>query len=257
LRRLWPVLIIAFGVNLIVGGRTPWLATILIGALLAAAVTWAALLVEPGGELVSTSMAEGLEGVSVVDVEIGFGAGDLKITSLPEGSPNLVEAAFDTPGRGAVTSLRRSDDSADLRFSMESGRWFRSASGAEWEIMLSRSPALSIRLNGGAASMVLDLSDLQVTDLEIATGALGVDVTVPADAGEIFVQIDGGASNIEVLVPDGVAARITSASGLSSINVDRSRFPKLAGVYASPGFEDAANRVNIDIRVGVSSVTVR
>ena len=34
-------------------------------------------------------------------------------------------------------------------------------------------------------------------------GASDVDVTVPADAGEVFVQIDGG------------AARITSASGLS------------------------------------------
>ena len=190
-------------------------------------------------------MAECLDGLSVVDIEIEFGADDLKITSLPEGSPNRVEAAFDTPGRGAVTSLRRSDDIADVRFSMESGRWFRSASSAEWEIMLSRSPALSIRLNGGAASMVLDLSDLQVTDLEIAAGAPDVDVTVPADAGEVFVQIDGG------------AARITSASGLSSINVDRARFPKSAGVYTSPGFADAANRVNIDIRVEVSSVTVR
>ena len=239
------------------GRRTPWLATILVGVLLVGAVAGAAFLIERGGELVSTSMEEDLGDLRFVDVEIGFGAGDLKIMSLSERSPNLVEATFETPGRGAVTSLRRSGDSAELRFRMERGSWFRSASSAEWEIWLSRIPALSIRLNGGAASMVLDLSDLQVTDLEIATGASDVDVMVPANAGEVDVQIDGGAANIEVIVPDGVAARITSTSGLSSINIDRSRFPKSAGVYVSPGFADAANRVNIDFRVGVSSVSVR
>ena len=142
--RLWPVLIIGVGVNLILGRRIPWLATVLVGALFVGAVAGAALLVERGGELVSTGMEEVLGDLRFVDVEIGFGAGGLKIMSLPESSPNLVEATFETPGRGAVTSLRRSNDSAELRFRMERGRWFRSTSSAEWEIRLSRTPALSI-----------------------------------------------------------------------------------------------------------------
>jgi hypothetical protein len=71
------------------------------------------------------------------------------------------------------------------------------------------------------------------------------------------VRINGGAASIEITVPDGIAAKIDIDSGLSSIDVDESRFPKVGHDHVSPDYDTATSRVNIVIAAGVSSISVR
>ena len=60
------------------------------------------------------------------------------------------------------------------------------------------------------------------------------------------------------LVPPGVAAQIDFDGGVSSMDIDESRFPKQDnGQYVSPDFSNAANRVTIKIEAGVSDITIR
>jgi hypothetical protein len=60
-----------------------------------------------------------------------------------------------------------------------------------------------------------------------------------------------------VNIPPGVAARLRTRGGLSSIQVDEMRFRRMGDVYQSDDYETAANRADIDIEMGVGSVTVR
>ena len=69
--------------------------------------------------------------------------------------------------------------------------------------------------------------------------------------------MDAGAADVSVAVPEGVAARIATRAGASSLDIDTSRFPKSGDEYVSPDFQDAANRLDIEFRVGAASVTVR
>ncbi len=202
-------------------------------------------------------MTEPLDGLNSVDVNITFGAGELSVRSLPAGSSNLVEGRFETPGREAVATLRRSGDTGDLVITMENRRLARSLSSADWDIALSQSPRLSIDLEGGAAGVEMDLRDLQVNELDLAIGAASVDLILPAKAGDVNVRIDAGAASIEVIIPEGVAAKISKDAGLSSFDIDRSRFPLSGNVYVSSDFETAENRVTIDFDIGAASVTVR
>ena len=208
-------------------------------------------------EPVITTLTESLDGLTSVDVSLTFGAGDLTVRSLRAGSSSLVEGRFETPGRAAKATLTRSGDTGVLGITMESRAWSRWFSNADWDISLSQSPRLSIDLDGGAASMDLDLRDLQVTNLDIDVGAASVDITLPASAGEVSVNIDAGAASVKVIVPQGVAAKISKDAGLSSFDIDTSRFPKSNGVYVSRDFDTAENRVTIDFNVGAASVSVR
>ena len=258
--RFWPAIIIAIGVNLLLGRRSPWATVLIIAAILAGSVAGAYALADGVGEPVVTSLIEPLGDLRSVNVDIAFGAGRLSVGSLPAGSPNAVEASFETPGRGATAVLKRSGDSGDLRITMEGRSWFPwldDSSRADWEISLSQGPELSIGLAGGAAEITLDLHDLQVSDLDVDTGAADVNITMPADAGRVEARIDAGASDLNVIIPEGVAARITKSSGLSSFDIDTARFPESDGVYVSPDFQTAENRLTIVFRVGASSVTVR
>jgi hypothetical protein len=255
--RLWPVIIVAIGLNWLLGRRAPWLAGLLVGVLLLGALGVAFALAARGQGTVVTTLTEPLADLRTLDARVSFGPGDLAVKALPVGSPNVAEGRFETSGQAARATLRRSGDSGELRLEPTSRMWFGSAPNAKWDLALARAPRLTLKLNVGAANVSLDLRELQVSDLELDAGAAHINVTLPAGASRTTVKIKAGAADISLAVPEGVAARITHGSGLSSVDVDTSRFPRTNGSYASPGFEGAANRVSIDLRLGAASVKVR
>ena len=254
--RFWSVLLIAIGVNLIVGSRAPIVAAVLFFALFVGSVGAAYAMTESGGggHLVST-FSESLSDVERADLEISFGAGTLELTSLPAGSPSLVEASFF--GRRAETTVSRSGDKADIGFAMDRWGLFHGATDVLWEVAMSESTRLTLDVEGGAAKMVLDLRRLQVSNLDINVGAAEVRVVLPEAAGIVDVDLGGGAASINVVVPEGVAARIVKSSGFTIVDIDTARFPKFGDVYESPGYAAAENRVDLTISIGAAQVTVR
>lgn len=258
--RFWPVIVIAAGLNLLLGSRAPLLAALLVAALFVGSVA-AAYYVTPvtpvQPQSSTTSVSEPLGDLKSATVRITFGGGELRLTSLPAGSSSLVEGRLQTPGEAATATVKRFGDRADLGITMQGRRWASGFSPADWEVALSRSPRLTLKVDGGAAKMVLDLRDLQVTDLEIDTGASDVAITVPSHAGEVKLELRAGAANVDVLVPEGVAAQVRKDEGLSSFRVDSSRFPKTGDTYASPNFDTAVNRVTMQFKVGAANVRVR
>lgn len=255
--RFWPVTIIAIGINLIFGRRLPWLAGLLIAVVVVLALGVALFLVPVSSTAAVSSMQEDLQGLESAELDIGFGAGELTIDSLPEGSPRLVEAIFQ--GRDAETPVVRTSDSATLDITMRSGNFFFFGvrPDVDWQVSLSRLPRLSIDLDGGASDIELDLSNLQVSDLNIDAGAASVEARMPASAGHVNATIDAGAADITVIIPEGVAARIDSDVIAGSLSIGEGRFPRAGDVYISPDFDTAANRIDLEIDAGASSVTIR
>ena len=255
--RFWPVVIVAFGLNILLSRRAPLLAALLVLALFTSSVAGAFYLASTEEAPVVTSLTEPLGELESAIVRITFGGGELKLTSLPPSSPNLVEGRLLTPGEAATATLRRTGSRGDLRLEMGGRRWLSGFAQADWELALARSPQFALEINGAAAKMSLDLRDLHVTELDIDTGASDVEIIVPARAGETRLNIDARAANIEVLVTEGVAAQISTSNGLAAFSVDRGRFPESEGGYASPGFGTAENRVTMAFNVGAANVTVR
>lgn len=261
--RLWPVLIIAIGINIILGERMPWVAGILIAAVLAVGVALAAF----SGAFVGNGFRSDIEVISSfeellgetesVDVNINFGAGELILDSLPPGSPKLVEANFQ--GREAEVSVNRRDRSADLDISTGnfSFDFFRNNDRAIWNVALSPIPNMSLDLDAGASEMTLDLSRLKVYDLSIDAGAADIEIVMPSDAGRVNADIDIGAADLLITIPEGVGARIDADTAVGSLSIDQGRFRKQGDFYLSPDFEQLANRIYLTIDSGASSVEIR
>jgi len=255
--RLWPVFIVLMGLNMLLGRRLGWLAGLLTAAVLLASLGLALALMEREQPLTVTTLVEPLGGLRSAEARISFGPGDLTVRSLPPASPNLVEGLFEAPGRGAEATLQRRGDAGELVLRRDRSRWLIRSSPSHWDLALAREVKWTIELDAGASSIRLDLGDLLVTSLDVDAGAANLSLTLPANAGPVTVTVDAGAADIRITVPPGVAARIRRSSGLSSFDVDTSRFPKAGDVYASPGFDAAPNRVSLDLRVGAASVSVR
>jgi hypothetical protein len=188
-------------------------------------------------------------------IKLDHGAGRLNIQAGAS-STEVLNGAF---GAEVETSTRFEADQLQvkLRNAPHFWAWYPGES-LDWDIHLNDAIPLSLKIDSGASSSKLDLTDLKVVDLDIDTGASSTEVSLPANAGNTRVDIDSGASSLNLRIPPGVAARIRVKSGIASVNVDSNRFPRLdGGLYQSADYATAANRADITIDTGVGSVEVR
>ncbi len=126
----------------------------------------------------------------------------------------------------------------------------------DWNLTLARDIPLKLRLETGASESRVNLTDLCVEDLNLHTGASSTELTMPVHAGFTSAKLEAGAASVNVHIPGGVAARIRTSGGLSSISVDTSRFPRQDGVYTSPDYSTAQNKVDLTIEIGAGSARV-
>ena len=131
-----------------------------------------------------------------------------------------------------------------------------SGKGFQWEFGFAKQIPLNLIFDTGAGEANLDLTDLQVKDLRLNTGASSTNLKLPAGAGLTNLKIEAGAASIVIYVPEGVAARVETSAGLASISVDQNRFPKMNGYYQSADYEETKNKVNMRIETGVASIEI-
>jgi hypothetical protein len=128
--------------------------------------------------------------------------------------------------------------------------------GIEWNFALNENVPISIDLDSGASEIDLDLRNVKLKYLDLDTGASSTKLFLPEKAGFSKVDLASGAASHEITIPEGVAADIRVESGLSDISINESRFPLNGKHYTSPDYASAANRVELNIETGVSSVKV-
>ena len=255
--RFWPVVLIAIGVSLIFGRRLRWLSTLILAALIAGAFTGAALTAEGNSELVVDRISEPLGGVSRLDMWVDAGLGSLTIEPV-YGSRSL-EGSFSSMCGGASTLVGRYRDVASLDVKRADGSRVCML-GADWRVYVPDVPEVVLDVEANVASVELNLTDINVTELYVDTNVGSVVIDMPSDAGHVQALIDTAGASIDVRIPDGVEARIVNDSTLTSFDISgrfRSLEPLSAGViiqgrdpgtiYESPGYRNAENRVYIEI----------
>jgi len=135
--------------------------------------------------------------------------------------------------------------------------WTRGWAGVlDWDFTLAKGVPLTLNLETGASESRLSLTDLQVRELRIKTGASSTTVDLPSSAGTTRVLVESGAAAVRLRVPPGVSASIQVRSALAGIHVDRSRFPRAGSGYRSTDYDSAANKVEIFVETGVGSVDI-
>ena len=202
-----------------------------------------------------------LEGAQTGSVTVHHGAGRLTIGA---GAPadQLLSGSFG----GGLDASRRVDAgrlSVDMKVRDRVvshyifGPWHRGWAGAlDWDFNLNPSLPLSLRLETGASESRLSLTDLQVRELHLKTGASSTTIDLPVNAGFTRVIVESGAASVRLRVPTTVAATIRVRSALAGIHVDASRFHRTGGSYASTDYDSAKNKVEIDVETGVGSVEI-
>jgi LiaI-LiaF-like transmembrane region/N-terminal domain of toast_rack, DUF2154 len=261
LGRLWPLILIAIGLDLVLGRRSPALSLVVVLALVAIAVTTIYYGGLPGGKMQSSSLNVPLNGATAATVRIHSGVGSLNVDSAGETSAlatgtleyydNSTAPSQDVSRDGQTVTLDLSQEGRGFNFSM-----FGENHAPHWNISLNRNVPLDLQVSQGTGSLTLDLEKLQVKSLNVEGGVGNTSVTMPA-GGQVSASIKGGTGNIEVIVPKGAKARFSVDNGLGHVTAD-STFTHTGNTYTTSSYTSTApDRLDITINHGVGNVDIR
>ncbi len=124
------------------------------------------------------------------------------------------------------------------------------------EILLNPDPVWDINMDAGAADVHFDLSPLKIDRIDIDGGASSVWIKLGDKMDMTDLQIDTGASSITIEVPRESGCRIETNTVLSSRSLEG--FDKIEhGLYQTPGFEEKETQIHISVDAAVSSLSVK
>lgn len=126
------------------------------------------------------------------------------------------------------------------------------------EVELNARIPWGIEVRGGASRLVADLHGLRLGALSVNGGASRLEVVLPAPSGTVVVAVLGGASNVAISRPEGVAARLHVSGGATNLEFDNRRIGAAGGELDlwSWNYEGATDRYDIGVTGGANNLSI-
>ena len=126
------------------------------------------------------------------------------------------------------------------------------------EVELNASVPWSVEVRGGATRLLADLRTLRLGSLRLEGGTGRLDLALPEPSGTVTVEVLGGASNVAIRRPLGVAARLRVEGGATHLRLDDRRIGAAGGELdlKSRGYDAATHRYDITVTGGANNLGV-
>ena len=126
------------------------------------------------------------------------------------------------------------------------------------EVVVNARVPWRIEFGGGVSRLATDLNGLEVDSFRVEGGASRVELRLPKPSGIVPVRVLGGASNVAIYRPEGVAARLRVSGGVTNLSFDGQQFGVAGGEMSlqSTHYESASDRYDITITGGANNLSV-
>lgn len=284
--RFWPVILIAIGLELLLGRRS-WALSLVIGAgtivlLLALMVVGPSLGLAGSVDVQTQQFAEPLDDATSARLELNLSVGTVTINALSDSNELITadlryigDVNFEVSSANGEKTVMLSSES-ETRWGMDYvGLSLADAFGEpdlRWNIGLSPEIPLDLRLNGGVGTSTIDLSSLQLSSLSYHNGVGESTVSLPG--GSFNVDVDGGVGGMTLrfasdaaidanlkggvgettlVFPEDAPVRLEVEGGLGGVNVPshftqvRSGDDNNSGVWESDSYASASDAARITV----------
>ena len=226
---------------------------LLLPALLA--LTGCVIETNRGGLVQYSSESVDLDDSEVVRLDLRMGAGELRVT---DGAPKLMRAdfAYSVPSWKPEVRYSRSGKQGTLIVE-QPGRNHGTLGTTKysWDLQLNKKVPVELALNFGAGEARLDLGSLDLRGLEVHMGVGKLDVDLRGAPRHAYnVSINGGIGEATVHLSADAAIYAEAHGGIGGIKVRG--LSQRDGHWVSPSFDEAANKIRIDIQGGIGQVNV-
>ncbi len=270
--KFWPTVLVLIGISILVKNHTGKVIVAGLAALVLALTLYASVSATTnlfnddfeinfgeGTPMYDTTYfsKEYTDSIQTAALNFSSGAGSFKILTP-------TDKLFDFKTEGSkdnyILNLQRNDfdSQAEINFQMKNKKISFGDKGYKnlVEMSLNTKPEWELNFSVGAASVDLDLTPYKISKLDVDMGAARLNVKLGTLADITRIDIDAGASDIDILIPDSVSCEIKSDAALSSRNYDG--FIKVSkDLYRTEDFDKYSKKIYIEIDCGVSSIDVK
>jgi len=258
--RLWPVLLIAVGLDLVLGKRSIWASIaglVLVLAILAGALVVLGVRVELSQATASEGVSQALGDVSEARVLIAPAAGDLRLSAMDNPEQLLMGRIASSRIRHVAQDYSERGGRANLVL-RETGTGFYPLSAKEtwmWDVSVTTAVPLVLDLNLGAGNIQADLAALQLEGLNVDLGVGRIELVVP-QRGSFAAQVEAAIGQIVVYIPQGTAVKINTDTVFVALDMPDS-YQQQNGAYTSPEFDDRAEHIELNLGLVFGSIVVK
>jgi hypothetical protein len=261
---IWPALLVAIGIDILISRHRRWWTT-LLGFILVAAIMvgalWLAGIGLPGGQITAGEQIEfGLQGATRAEVRLLPAAGSLELDKLMNSDALLAGTIpASTASRMITQEFTKTGDTAILKLQSTGTQLFYQLTGenqSDWNLGITPTVPVKLEVSLGAGDAALDLTGLQISDLNYDMGVGAVTITLPAN-GNFMATVDGAIGSITILVPAGTAVQINMDTALTARSLPEGYVKIGDSGFASPEYSTAKNRVVLDLNLAFGQVTIK
>lgn len=257
--RLWPILLVAGGLDLLIGRRSALgsIVVLILVLSLAGTALWMMSSATPLQAADGTPVSVPLQGAERAQVAVDFPVGTLRIGALSE-SDSLVEGTVELYGGQEFESFHEVNGrTADVRLGIRkgwSGTVFNWENTKVWDLDLTTDLPIRLTVSAGVGESTIDLARLNLSGLDLDVGVGRMVVILPRQ-GSFEGRINSGIGELVIRVPEGTAVRLQTNNGLgwSDPALD---FEQRDNVISSPGYERSENQINLTVENGIGRIAV-
>lgn len=269
---LWPVALIAIGIELLLKKTRLSFITILSPLLFFAAILGPAFFWESDlRDIYRTSLtyhwSEELDStLTEANAAVRLYAGNLKVSS---GTNHLISAELDYSKKKPLTiyEISHPDSTATVKITDRERRWFkwdwskgrfwRSPDSKTWEIELTDLIPIDLTVSIKASDADLDLSELMIRDFDLEAKNSDVDLKIGQMVKEINVRIESRASVLSISIPEDMGLRIENHTNLSSTSFSWLNLEEIDDIYQNPDFDSAPQRLSLYLEGSLTKLKLK
>jgi hypothetical protein len=154
-------------------------------------------------------------------------------------------------------NIKRTGDKAKINIKRAGEELFRNDHHKDHKVnlTLNQQPVWSLNLDVGAAKVDFDLTRFKVKKIDLDGGAASIKLKLGNHVSKSYVNIDAGASQIILKIPQDAGCDLHLNSVLSGKTI--TGFEKIdSGHYRTDNFDTAQNKIFITMDAAVSSYTI-
>lgn len=252
--RLWPVLIIAIGLDIVVGRRSAW-GSLLALFLMLAVLAGALLLIGVGSPATDNVITwSPTQNVTHIYATLNPAVGTLRVNNL-QGGNSLAEGTLHLHKNENVNTQMLASGTFSVK--SEGNVFFTPIGRADrwiWDINFTPSLPIDMSVDMGVGEIELNLSRLRLDQLNVNIGVGKVTVAVPATA--FTGKVNCAIGETVVILPQGSEAQIKVKAGISAVNMP-SGFTHSGDYYTSAGYNTSgATRINLEVDHAIGHLVI-
>lgn len=289
--RLWPLILVAIGLDIIIGRRSVWLsalALVFVLAILAGSLVFSGSFSSEGlltggtgqpleGEMISAELV----GVDRAQLSLNPAIASLRIDAS-DSDANLIEGMIRMArNETVVQDFDISDGLA--RYSLRSkspGSFIDGFTNGlprrRWDLEINPDIPMELDFNLGVGESEIDLRESHLVDLQVSIGIGQIVVFLPEgddysavidggigqtiihfpDSGSFRIEVSGGIGEIVLRIPRDLGVRVKVDRGIAGLQVPDS-FIQSGGYYLSPSHESSGDFVEVFVEMGIGNIAIR